>query len=102
MCVTISSTLLEKKQSMSGMMRKSFDSGVARRGMAGRPVKDRPVGGSQGLVPSSEIYVGGPLATLSKQSAGTLIFCSSLGGKPRHMFKENETMRMDKERTYKL
>jgi len=31
---------------MSGMMQKSFNSGVARHAMAGRPVEDRPVGGS--------------------------------------------------------
>jgi len=84
------------------MMWKSFNSGVARRGMAGRLVEDRPVGGPQGLVPSSEIYVGGPSATLSKQSAGTLIFCSLLGRKPGRMFKENEMTHMDEVRTYKL
>src|SRR5712675_587209 len=103
MRVTISSTLDEKVRSVAGVMLNSFVSaGVARRGVAGRPVENRPVGGSQGLVPRSEIYAGGPSAGMSNRSGGTLLLGSSLDGKPGRMFNGNETTRMDDVRTYML
>ena len=38
----------------------------------------------------NEVYMDSPSATLSSQSVGTLVLCSSLDGKPERMSKQND------------